>query len=277
MRKLFVAGRWATWRTPGARRRPESVSPMPMIDRMERSLERTSGVANGEPAPATARVLVVEDEAGIADFLGRGLRAAGFEVQVASDGTEGEARALNETLDIVVLDMMLPGRSGGEILATLRERKPELPIIVLTARGEVRDRIAGLDGGAVDYLVKPFALAELVARVRAQLRSSRRTPPTELRCGDIEVDLISREVRRAGEPARLSATEFELLVFLMRNRRRVVSREQILRAVWGYEHDPGTNIVEVYMGYLRRKLRQGRAAGPIVTVRSVGYRLDEGP
>jgi two-component system, OmpR family, response regulator len=244
---------------------------------MEQSLKQSSGAAESEESPAQARVLVVEDEAGIADFLERGLGAAGFEVQVASDGVDGEARALNDTLDIVILDMMLPGRSGAEILDTLRERKPELPVIVLTARGEVRDRIAGLDAGAVDYLVKPFALAELVARVRAQLRSSRRAPPTELKAGDIEVDLISREVRRGGEPVRLSATEFELLVFLMRNRRRVVSREQILRAVWGYEHDPGTNIVEVYMGYLRRKLRQGRAPGPIVTVRSVGYRLDDAP
>ena len=240
-------------------------------------MERAAGAGNGQSVPSTAKVLVVEDEAGIADFVERGLRAAGFDVQVALDGTSGEERALAETLDLVILDMMLPGRSGAEILATLRERKPELPVIVLTARGEVRDRISGLDAGAVDYLVKPFALAELVARVRAQLRSSRRGPATRLQSGDIEVDLLSREVRRGDEPVRLSVTEFDLLVFLMRNRRRVVSREQILRAVWGYEHDPGTNIVEVYMGYLRRKLRQGRAAGPIVTVRSVGYRLDDGP
>ncbi len=240
-------------------------------------MESAAATGDGPSGPSTARVLVVEDEAGIADFLERGLRAAGFEVQVALDGTTGEERALADTLDLVILDMMLPGRSGAEILATLRERKPELPVIVLTARGEVRDRISGLDAGAVDYLVKPFALAELVARVRAQLRSSRRAPATRLESGDIEVDLLSREVRRADQPVRLSATEFDLLVFLMRNRRRVVSREQILRAVWGYEHDPGTNIVEVYMGYLRRKLGQGRASGPIVTVRSVGYRLDDGP
>ena len=238
-------------------------------------MESPATSENGQAAPVAAKILVVEDEAGIADFLERGLRAAGFEVQVALDGTTGEERALGEALDLVILDMMLPGRSGGEILAALRERKPELPVIVLTARGEVRDRISGLDAGAVDYLVKPFALAELVARVRAQLRSSRRAPATRLTSGDIEVDLLSREVRRGDEAVRLSATEFDLLVFLMRNRRRVLTREQILRSVWGYEHDPGTNIVEVYMGYLRRKLRQGRAPGPIVTVRSVGYRLDD--
>jgi DNA-binding response OmpR family regulator len=246
-----------------------------MIDVVKGSMERVADAESGSLATAAAKILVVEDEAGIVDFLQRGLSAAGFEVDVAMDGLSGEARALETSPDLVVLDMMLPGRSGSEILATLRERKPELPVIVLTARGDVRDRIHGLDAGAVDYLVKPFALAELVARMRAQLRTARRTPTTRIRSGDIAVDLISREVRRAGQPVRLSATEFDLLVFLMRNRRRVVSREQILRGVWGYEHDPGTNIVEVYMGYLRRKLKQGRSSGPIVTVRGVGYRLDD--
>ena len=157
--------------------------------------------------------------------------------------------------------MMLPGRSGGEILATLRERKPELPVIVLTARGEVRDRISGLDAGAVDYLVKPFALAELVARVRAQLRSSRRAPATHL----TQRRHRGRPALARGAPRRRARApvghRVRSAVFLMRNRRRVLTREQILRAVWGYEHDPGTNIVEVYMGYLRRKLRQGRAPG----------------
>jgi DNA-binding response OmpR family regulator len=223
-----------------------------------------------------ARVLVVEDEAGIVDFLERGLRAAGFEVDVATDGVAGERLALEGSPDLVVLDMMLPGRSGNDILGTLREQRPELPVIVLTARGEVRDRISGLDAGAVDYIVKPFALSELVARVRAHLRSVRAASPTRIRSGNLDVDLLSREVRRAGEVVHLSTTEFELLAFMLRNRRRVVTREQILRAVWGYEHDPGTNIVEVYMGYLRRKLKQDAGSGPIVTVRGVGYRLDDG-
>jgi len=248
---------------------------LPMISAVDSSTERPAQAESGRSASATARVLVVEDEAGIADFLERGLRAAGFEVRVALDGTAGEALALSESPDLVILDLMLPGRSGKEILATLRERRPELPVIILTARGEVRDRISGLDAGAVDYLVKPFALAELVARVQAQLRGARRIAATHLSSGDIEVDLLSREVRRGGELVRLSTTEFDLLVFLMRNRRTVLSRQQILRAVWGYDHDPGTNIVEVYMGYLRRKLQQGGAPGPIVTVRSVGYRLDD--
>jgi len=218
-------------------------------------------------------ILVVEDESGIIDFLQRGLTAADFVVEIARDGVSGEVRALGDGVDLVVLDLMLPGRSGGEILATLRQYKPQLPVIVLTARGEIRDRISGLDGGAADYLVKPFALAELVARIRAQLRSARGATATQLRGEDIDVDLLARTVHRGGRPVHLSTTEFDLLVFLIRNRQRVVSREQILRAVWRSEHDPGTNIVEVYVGYLRRKLGQGRAKTPILTVRSVGYRF----
>lgn len=222
-------------------------------------------------------ILVVEDEPGIVDFLERGLRAHGFEVISALDGVTGTDRALAEDVDLVVLDMMLPGRSGLDVLAALSTAKPALPVIALTARGEIEDRIAGLDAGAVDYLVKPFSLGELAARVRAQLRAAMQAPATALRAGDIEVDLLTREVRHAGEQVRLSSTEFELLVYLLNNRGRVLSREQILRAVWGYEHDPGTNVVDVYVGYLRRKLRHGDRKPPIVTVRSVGYRLDDAP
>jgi DNA-binding response OmpR family regulator len=221
-------------------------------------------------------ILVIEDEPGIVDFLERGLRAHGFEVISALDGVAGTARALSEDVDLVVLDMLLPGRSGIEVLAELSASKPGLPVIVLTARGDIEDRIAGLDAGAVDYLVKPFSLAELAARVRAHLRAAMQLPATAVRAGDLEVDLITREVRHAGEKVRLSSTEFELLVYMVNNRGRVLSREQILRAVWGYEHDPGTNVVDVYVGYLRRKLRHGDRNAPIATVRSVGYRLDDG-
>jgi DNA-binding response OmpR family regulator len=221
-------------------------------------------------------ILVIEDEPGIVDFLERGLRAHGFEVISALDGVAGTERALSEDVDLVVLDMLLPGRSGIEVLAELSASKPGLPVIVLTARGDIEDRIAGLDAGAVDYLVKPFSLAELAARVRAHLRAAMQLPATAVRAGDLEVDLITREVRHAGEKVRLSSTEFELLVYMVNNRGRVLSREQILRAVWGYEHDPGTNVVDVYVGYLRRKLRHGDRNAPIATVRSVGYRLDDG-
>ena len=219
-------------------------------------------------------ILVIEDEPGIVDFLERGLRAQGFDVISAMDGAGGAVTAQNEEVDLVVLDLMLPGRSGLDVLTALHDTKPGLPVIVLTALGEVEHRVAGLDAGAVDYLTKPFSLTELAARIRAQLRAAAQSPRTTLSAGDIEVNLLTREVRRGGELVRLSSTEFELLAYLMNNRGHVLSREQILRAVWGYEYDPGTNVVDVYIGYLRRKLRQQGTNPPIVTVRSVGYRLE---
>jgi DNA-binding response OmpR family regulator len=235
-----------------------------------------------------ALILAIEDEPGILDFLARGLEAHGFQVSTALDGETGLEKALSEEVDLVVLDLMLPGRSGLEVLDVLHDRKPSLPVIVLTARAEVEQRVGGLDAGAVDYLTKPFSMRELAARVRAQLRVVAQAPRTTLSAGDITVDLLTREVRRAGEPVALSTTEFELLVYLMRNQGRVLSRERILRAVWGYDYDPGTNVVDVYVGYLRRKLRHPDASEdapalsgtrhtrevPIATVRSVGYRFD---
>ncbi len=222
-------------------------------------------------------ILVIEDEPGIVDFLDRGLRSQGFDVSAALDGEEGLRRALAESPDLVVLDILLPGRSGLEVLRALHDARPGLPVIALTALGEVEDRVTGLDAGAVDYLTKPFSLAELSARIRAQLRVAAQAPQTSVAGGGIEMDLLSREVRRDGELVRLSTTEFDLLAYLMNNPGRVLTREQILRTVWGYEHDPGTNVVDVYVGYLRRKIGRpsepGRR-GPILTVRSVGYRFD---
>jgi DNA-binding response OmpR family regulator len=228
----------------------------------------------GEAAPTTETILVVEDEPGIVDFLERGLRSHGFEVISVTDGIAGAQHALGGAVDLVVLDLMLPGRDGFEVLAEVHRAKPTLPVIVLTARGAVDDRVAGLDGGAVDYLVKPFSLAELAARIRAQLRVASQSRETTLSGGGIELDLLTREVRRDGAAIRLSTTEFELLSYLVRHRGRVLSREQILRAVWGYDYDPGTNVVDVYIGYLRRKLRDPDGRAPISTVRSVGYRFD---
>jgi two-component system OmpR family response regulator len=220
-------------------------------------------------------ILLIEDEPGIVDFVKRGLEAEGFAVEAVLDGAEGERRALQESFDLIVLDLMLPGRDGLEILGSLRQAEVTVPVIVLTARGEIEDRVAGLDAGAVDYLVKPFSLAELAARVRAQLRLAAQAPTTSLRVGDIEVSLLTREVHRAGEPVRLSSTELDLLVHLMRHRGQVLSREEILSTVWGYRHDPQTNVVDVYIGYLRRKLGTPENPAPILTVRSVGYRLDD--
>jgi DNA-binding response OmpR family regulator len=237
------------------------------------ALPSIDGSGRGSESAASGRILLIEDEPGIVDFVRRGLEAEGFAVESALDGTEGERLALGGSFDAVVLDLMLPGRSGLDILASLRRAKPSLPVIVLTARGEVEDRVGGLDAGAVDYLIKPFSLAELVARVRAQLRVIEQASTTTLRGADIEVNLLSREVRRAGRSVALSTTEFELLVYMLRHHGEVLSREQILSTVWGYEHDPATNVVDVYVGYLRRKLGRPEDPAPIFTVRAVGYRL----
>jgi DNA-binding response OmpR family regulator len=220
-------------------------------------------------------ILVVEDEPGIVDFVQRGLRGRGLDVISELDGEAGLARALDPEVELVVLDLMLPRLSGLELLRILHDRRPALPVIVLTAKGELADRIDGLDAGAIDYLVKPFSVAELAARIRAQLRSAARDPGTRLKADRLQVDLISREVSLDGDPVRLSTTEFELLVYLLRNRGQVLSRERILRAVWGYDHDPATNIVDVYIGYLRRKLTTEEQAAPITTIRSVGFRFDD--
>jgi DNA-binding response OmpR family regulator len=244
-----------------------------------RTAASSRGVASSEPAGRATelrtptRVLLVEDEPGIVDFVRRGLEAEGFAVEAAVDGIEGERLALSGSFDAIVLDLMLPGRGGLEILGSLRRAKPTLPVIVLTARGEIEDRVAGLDAGAVDYLVKPFSLAELVARVRAQLRVVADASASTLRAADIEVNLLTRKVSRDGSAVALSTTEFELLVYLMRHYGQVLTREQILSSVWGYEHDPATNVVDVYIGYLRRKLGRPQHPAPIFTVRSVGYRL----
>jgi DNA-binding response OmpR family regulator len=233
--------------------------------------------AGAQPSTGVpARVLLVEDEPGIVDFVRRGLEAEGFAVQSALDGVEGERLALAGGFDVVVLDLMLPGRSGLEVLAAIRRARPALPVIVLTARGEVEDRVAGLDAGAVDYLVKPFSMAELIARLRAHLRLVAEASATRLSGAGLDVELLSRQVRFEGQPVLLSTTEFELLVFLLRHRGEVLTREQILSAVWGYAHDPATNVVDVYIGYLRRKLARDDGSTPIFTVRSVGYRLGGG-
>ncbi len=218
-------------------------------------------------------IVLIEDEAGIVDFIDRGLSARGLEIHAAPDGESGLRLALGQRVDLVVLDLMLPRKSGMEVLVELAEQRPGLPVIVLTARGEVEDRVNGLSVGAVDYLVKPFALSELEARIRAQLRVARQTPNTKIRRGGLELDLLTRDVTHNGHPVRLSATEFDLLAYFMNHPGQTLDRRQILRAVWRYDHDPSTNIVDVYIGYLRRKLVVGDGTAPIKTVRSRGYRL----
>ena len=222
---------------------------------------------------AAVRILVVEDEAGIADFLGRALRAQGYQVDAAADGIDGERRATSSDVDLVILDRLLPGRDGLEVLRGIRAAKPALPVIMLTALGEVDDKVRALDGGATDYVTKPFAVDELLARVRAHLRAPQQREATRLSAGGIEVDLVSREVRRDGRSIRLSAKEFELLVHFMRHPNQVLSRAQLLSGVWGYDFEPQTNVVEVYVGYLRKKLGEPGRPAPIETLRSAGYRF----
>jgi DNA-binding response OmpR family regulator len=218
-------------------------------------------------------ILVVEDEEGIADFLGRGLGAEGYEVTLVGDGITGEKLALSGAADLVVLDRMLPGRDGIEVLRAIREKKPALPVIMLTARAEVADRVEGLDLGATDYVTKPFAFEELLARIRSRLREASDASQTTLKADGIRLDLLSRQATRGELKVRLPEREANLLAHLMRNGGRVCSREEILAAVWDYDHDPGTNVVQVYIGYLRRKLALPGSPAPIETVRSVGYRL----
>jgi two-component system, OmpR family, response regulator len=219
------------------------------------------------------RVLVVEDEPGIADLLRRALVGDGHAVDLAADGTEGEALALSGEHDLVILDRRLPGMDGIAVLESLRRSLPETPVIMLTALGEREDVIAGLDSGADDYITKPFDLEELLARVRAQLRRPTARTSSKLVAGDIELDPTTRNVLRAGQPVQLTTREFQLLAYLVRRPNEVLSREQILKAVWGYDHDPGTNVLAVYIAYLRRKLTIDGDPPPIETVRSAGFRL----
>jgi DNA-binding response OmpR family regulator len=218
-------------------------------------------------------ILVVEDEAGIADFLARGLEAEGYSVTAAADGILGEQLALSPGTDLVVLDRMLPGRDGIEVLAAIRRVKPALPVILLTAKAEVADRVEGLDLGATDYVTKPFAFEELLARIRARLRESDDGSETSLEAAGIRLNLLTREASRGERVVSLPEREAGLLAYLMRHAGRICRREEILAAVWKYDHDPGTNVVQVYVGYLRRKLDLPGSPAPIETVRSVGYRL----
>lgn len=223
------------------------------------------------------RVLVVEDEKGIADFVSRGLESEGYAVTCVHDGIDGESLAMTGRFDLILLDMMLPGRSGIEILKTFRTTDSRTPVIMLTAKTEITDRVTGLDAGATDYVTKPFAFEELVARVRAHLRQPGQENSTEISVAGIDMNLLKRTVSRGGREISLSAREFDLLAFMMRHPGQVLSREQLLSGVWAYDYDPGTNVVGVYIAYLRKKLDVDGLDNPIETLRSVGYRLVDGP
>lgn len=214
-------------------------------------------------------VLIVEDEAGIAEFVRNGLEAAGYAVEVADNGADGLALAMRDDVDLVVLDLALPVLSGEEVLRRIRQRRPALPVIVLTAKDAVSDRVANLDAGADDYVVKPFSFSELLARIRARLRTPDQPQSASIVVGDLTLDLRSRVVSCGGEVVKLSAREFELCEVFMRHVGHVLSQEQLLDRVWGYDFDGSSNVVEVYVRHLRRKLGAHR----IETVRGAGYRL----
>ncbi|MEO8966917.1 MAG: response regulator transcription factor [Solirubrobacteraceae bacterium] len=219
------------------------------------------------------RILVIEDERTLAGFIEQSLRAEGYAVTIAHDGQTGEIAALTGDYGLVLLDLTLPGKSGLDVLETIHTQTPDLPVIVLTARATIEEKVHGLDLGANDYITKPFSFEELNARMRTQLRTPQQRESSSLQAANIRMDLRTRRVQRDEHPVQLTSREFELLTYLLRHPDQVLSREQILNAVWGFDFDPGTKVLEVYIGYLRRKLSEVGGSDPIETVRNVGYRL----
>jgi len=218
-----------------------------------------------------SRILIAEDEPRLASFLEKGLRAAGHTTTVCADGVQAAAMASDDEFDLLILDIGLPGQDGFAVLRSMRSRGARMPVLVLTARDEIADTVTGLDLGADDYVTKPFVFEELLARVRARLRAGgpEGGEAMALDVGGIHLDVRTRRAEAGGEVVDLTAKEFALLETFLRHPGQVLSREQLLSHVWGYDYDPGSNIVDVYVGYLRRKLGQER----FETVRGMGYRL----
>ena len=220
------------------------------------------------------RILAVEDEPAILRMLERGLEAAGHQVLTASSGEDGALLAMDDGLDLVLLDISLPEISGHEVLSRIRARRADLPVLMLTARDDLDNKVRALDGGADDYLTKPFSFEELLARIRALTRRADQASAAQLEIADVRLDLLARRAWRGERVIELSNREFTLLEYLMRHPSQVLSRTQILFAVWEYDADPSSNVVDVYVRYLRRKLGE---PSPISTVRGAGYRYDPQP
>jgi DNA-binding response OmpR family regulator len=216
------------------------------------------------------RVLIAEDESRIASFLEKGLRANGFATEVAGDGDEALRLGRTGRFDLLILDLGLPGKDGFSVLRELRDEGRALPVVILTARSGITDTVTGLDSGADDYITKPFSFEELLARIRVRLRTDRTPEATVLTVDDAALDLRTRQAIVGEMVVNLSAREFALADAFFRHPGQVLSREQLLSHVWGYDFDPGSNIVDVYVGYLRRKLGKDR----ITSVRGMGYRLE---
>ncbi|WP_136161935.1 response regulator transcription factor [Sphingomonas flavalba] len=224
------------------------------------------------------RILLVEDDAATSAYIAKGLIEEGFVVDVADNGRDGLFHATGGDHDAIILDRMLPGMDGMVVLAALRAAGVETPVVLLSALASVDDRVGGLTAGSDDYLTKPFAFAELLARLRLLLRRRPRStaPETRLVCDDLEMDLLSRKVRRGGAPIDLQPREFKLLEYLLRHQEQVVTRTMLLEGVWDYHFDPGTNVIDVHVSRLRKKLDDGHPRPLLHTVRGAGYRLGLG-
>jgi DNA-binding response OmpR family regulator len=217
-----------------------------------------------------SRILIAEDEPRLSSFLEKGLRAAGYSTSVCDEGVRAAGMARDEEFDLLILDIGLPGQDGFAVLRALRARGEKMPVLILTARDEITDTVTGLDLGADDYVTKPFVFEELLARVRARLRAPEQADSAlELNGGGVRLDVRTRRAQVDGDEVELTAKEFTLLETFLRHPGQVLSREQLLSHVWGYDFDPGSNVVDVYVGYLRRKLGSER----FETVRGMGYRL----
>jgi DNA-binding response OmpR family regulator len=218
------------------------------------------------------RILIVEDEERIASFLGKGLRSNGYTTSAVETGADALTMVQSGEFDLVILDIGLPDMDGFEVLRRVREGNKDLPVVILTARDAVTDTVSGLEGGADDYVTKPFSFDELLARIRARLRADRTPEETVLRAGDAALDLRTRRLIVGERTMELSAREFSMAELFFRHPEQVLAREQLLSNVWGYDYDPGSNVVDVYVGYLRKKLGKER----IKTLRGIGYRFDPG-
>ena len=220
------------------------------------------------------KILIIEDESNISDFIKMELEYEGYEAEISEDGKEGLIKALREDYDLIVLDLMLPGISGLEVCRRLKKEK-DIPVIMLSAKDSVMDKVAGLQIGADDYIAKPFAIEELIARIQVIFRRMEKVKSNIIKFKDLSIQLESRTVMKNEEKINLTNKEYELLILLLNNKGKVVTRDNILNEVWGYDYDAGTNVVDVYVSYLRNKLDEKNKEAYIETVRAVGYIISE--
>jgi DNA-binding response OmpR family regulator len=220
------------------------------------------------------RILLVEDEAKVARFIQEGLKAEGYQVELSADGASGERKARTGDFDLILLDVLLPKKNGFEVLQSLRREGVKTPVLMLTARSATEDIVHGLDRGADDYLTKPFAFNELLARIRSLLRRDRQSQ-TVLKVGDLQLNTRTRKATRTGRPIELTAREYALLEFLMQNPQKLLTRQELAKEIWGFDFDPGTNIVDVYINHLRKKIDQTTEKRLLHTVRGRGYYISE--